>query len=642
MGRTHPVHHLEPLTDKGVALHLSGKGPAVGVCPIWPGERATQCAVLDLDAHKGEVAWPAMVATAKRIMAELAKHGLHAVPFRSRGGGGVHLILLWKAKQDAYSVRTLLRDVLGNLDMTSGTGGVLRNQVEIFPKQDHVPEHGAGSMFILPLAGKSEALDPDTMDTIKAADIKWLGSDAVPAVEKPPRESVPIGDVDLDMLRGALEAIPNADVDELDYEPWRNVVFAIHHATEGSEEGRELAHAFSQKSGKYSAEFLDTRVWPYVRTDRDNAITEQTIYRMAQTYGWQDPGVIEAFDVVEPAPGVGDRFELLPVLDYARSKPRPRWLIDGVLPEAELGVVYGESGSGKTFLAFDIAAAVCQGTDWRNLNVVQKNVAYVCAEGLSGFLQRAEAYAQHHKLRDLKNFFVIKDAPNLLLVDDVKALIGKLTASPVGIGLVIVDTLAQVMPGANENASEDMGKAVYHCKQIHRATGAMVVLVHHSGKDAAKGARGHTSLRAAADMELEVSRRGDQRQARVTKMKDGDDGAVFRFSLSKVSLGYQGNTEITSCIVTHESGPAKPTAGKPQAARLGVIEELILEAVQAREDMAGDAVAVAEVIDAVVPQIPHDGEAKRDPRRHNTMRAITRLQGKKLITVDGGRVRVSG
>ena len=69
---------------------------------------------------------------------------------------------------------------------------------------------------------------------------------------------------------------------------------------------------------------------------------------------------------------------------------------------------------------------------------------------------------------------------------------------------MVVDTLARAMTG-NENAPEDMGSFVAACGRIREACEGHVLVVHHCGKDAAKGARGHSSLRAATDVELEVT-----------------------------------------------------------------------------------------------------------------------------------------
>ena len=67
------------------------------------------------------------------------------------------------------------------------------------------------------------------------------------------------------------------------------------------------------------------------------------------------------------------------------------WIIEGVLPKAALGDLFGSSGSGKTFLALDMVAAISEGTDWRGLDVVRGRVAYICAEGASGFRKRLRA-----------------------------------------------------------------------------------------------------------------------------------------------------------------------------------------------------------------------------------------------------------
>ncbi len=115
------------------------------------------------------------------------------------------------------------------------------------------------------------------------ADI-WKMSKPVPVLQRPVREHVEVDNADLVVIRAALDAIPNAGEHELSYDEWRNAIFALHDATGGSDEGLTLAHEFSAKSSKYDGEFLDTRVWPYVRSERENAITVRTLYHMAAPY----------------------------------------------------------------------------------------------------------------------------------------------------------------------------------------------------------------------------------------------------------------------------------------------------------------------------------------------------------------------
>ena len=297
----------EALTDERLLRHLNG-GPARGVCPIKAGEAVTMLALLDLDSHKGETPWPAMVAEAERISAGLEAVGLRAIPFRSSGGRGIHLFMLWEQPQDAYSVRRLLGDVLASLGLRNGAKGVQAGEVEVFPKQDQVAADGFGNQFILPLAGASVPLEPiigfEAMSREYVTSLDWPMSDPVPVVERPVREALPAASsVELATLRSALAAIPN-DGPGLGYDEWRNVIFAIHCETAGSDEGLALAHEFSARSDKYDAGFLDARVWPYI-TARDGAITGRTVLAMAAEHGWQED-VSGLFDDVRPRAADGE------------------------------------------------------------------------------------------------------------------------------------------------------------------------------------------------------------------------------------------------------------------------------------------------------------------------------------------------
>lgn len=117
--------------------------------------------------------------------------------------------------------------------------------------------------------------------------------------------------------------------------------------------------------------------------------------------------------------------------------------------------------------------------------------------------------------------------------------------------VVFLDTLNRAAPTADENSSRDMGEILEAAKRLQAATGGLVVLVHHTGKDSARGLRGHSSLFAAMDAAVEVSRDGDRREWKVSKSKDGQDGAALPFGLEVLTLGTDehGDT-ITSCVVT--------------------------------------------------------------------------------------------
>lgn len=251
----------------------------------------------------------------------------------------------------------------------------------------------------------------------------------------------------------------------------------------------------------------------------------------------------------------------------------PEWLIEDILPRAEIGAIFGESGAGKSFLAIDIAMAVARGCDWNcHKTPSGGKVVYIAAEGSSGMRSRLKAYLKDRKLdgeEDVEKlpFEVIDAAPNLYDKSETLALTKALKLAG-KIDLIVIDTLAQVMPGANENASEDMSRIIAHCRGIHIATGAMVVLIHHAGKDTTRGLRGWSGLKAALDVSIEVTRQGQRRMVYLDKVKDGEDGLAWNFSLRALSLGVGINgKELFSCVADFDKAKANAAGRHGDAPR---------------------------------------------------------------------------
>lgn len=617
----------EKLDDFKLAEHVAGR-KAYGACPIAPGSSVTRVALLDFDSHKGETPFDEMQRIAGDVAFALEQECYAPILFRSSGGQGIHLYLLWDEPQDAYSVREMLRGVLAELGYSNGTGGVAAKEVEIFPKQDEVPSDGYGSMFILPGAGQSAPIGSFP---------GWLDSADVPVRTKPerPRAVVESSTADIGRLRSALDAIPN-DTDSLDYDEWRNVLFAIHHATQGDDTGLALAHEFSARSPKYDPDFIDNRFWPYAGVTSGEVITERTLFALAARHGWQDPTIADDFDAVEDAPTERKRFEFVQAARFSSGKP-PGWIIKHVLPRAELVVIYGESGAGKSFLALDLMGAIARGADWREHKTTPGLACgYIAAEGAAGFRNRLLAYATHHGvgLADLP-LAVLAAVPNFMEKAHVTDLIEAMHAYG-RIDVLVVDTLAQVTAGANENSGEDMGRVIAHCKALHRATGATVVLVHHSGKDASRGARGWSGIKGALDAELEVTRSENDRAVTVSKMKDGHgEGTTFGFRLLDVPLGMDEEGEVYgSCVVepTVSTAPAARRAG-PKGKNETTVHRVVLDLLD-----AGEPPTVDDVLTEYANRVPHDPQAGRDTRRQVAMRALRALIDKGIFVASGTRV----
>ena len=140
-------------------------------------------------------------------------------------------------------------------------------------------------------------------------------------------------------------------------------------------------------------------------------------------------------------------------------------------------------------------------------------------------------------------FWVIK-APVLLFGKQCDAfplaeMIEHLTQLHGVFNLIVLDTLARVLSGGDENSGPDIASLVANLDAVRSRSNAHVMLVHLSGKDLARRARGHSSLRAAIDTEIVLSCDDDTGviTALLDKQRDGPTGRKFHYSLRTVELG---------------------------------------------------------------------------------------------------------
>ena len=306
----------QPLTDARLRAHVEGK-KSRGLAPITPGESMTSVALLDVDDHDGSLGFDELREYVGQLCDALSARGLVPHPWLSSGGNGTHIYMIWDWPQDAYSVRQTLAEALASCELENGTSGLAQGQVEVFPKQDHVPIDGYGNFFILPLAGESVPLEPllgyEPVSREDVAGYEWTASDPVTVRQRDPVPVSPGDDgVSLTEVASALEWIPN-DGDGLDYDEWRDVIFGVHHVDPGPD-GYELAEAWSARSSKHDPDFLAERVWPYIRGERSNVITGGTVLRKAREHGWTPPDEVVAEDFEFHAPAAANDDPLTPEL----------------------------------------------------------------------------------------------------------------------------------------------------------------------------------------------------------------------------------------------------------------------------------------------------------------------------------------
>lgn len=258
----------------------------------------------------------------------------------------------------------------------------------------------------------------------------------------------------------------------------------------------------------------------------------------------------------------------------------PDELVEGVLTIGDGSILYGDSNCGKTFFVIDLACAIARGVSWMGRRTEQGLVIYLAAESPASVKRRLQAYQKYHNVR-VMNFAIVQSPINLFDSDaDTNALIQLIHLVEKQYGqkavLVIGDTLARLSAGANENAGQDMSLVVRHFDRIRSECSTHFMLIHHSGKNAAAGARGWSGIRAAVDTEVEVTVTATGRCAEITKQRDlGTKGIRIGFRLEIVTLGFtKWKSLTTSCVIMPAEAPHKITSKRTSEVGSDIIEYL--------------------------------------------------------------------
>lgn len=420
----------------------------------------------------------------------------------------------------------------------------------------------------------------------------------------------------------------------MDRAGWLAIGMALHHETRGTDEGLALWDEWSSGAADKYPGPEDMRYrWEGFGRGGQRPTTAHRLVRMANEAGARiDLAALESAGDFQPVAASVDegkpvapkpmRFPVISAEEFM-ARPPMEWIVKGLLPRAEVAMLYGDWGTGKSFIAVDLFAAIDRGVEWFGMKTKKARVMYVVAEGARGFRNRLVAYRTHHGVSP--GFGLIDAAPNLTLKEDALDVARAIVAAG-GADVVVIDTLAQTTAGANENSAEDMGLALTHCKGISRALGgAMVVLVHHTGKDSGKGARGWSGLSGACDSMIEVVRTPTGRMLQVPKEKDGPDSGQWGFDLEVVNIGTDEDGDpITSCVVTRAELPAVQQIGEI-ARRAGPVTKAVIAVMNEMAQAQTTGIELKAVIEAAAALLPAPEDRKRDTRKQRCRRAILEL-----------------
>lgn len=333
-------------------------------------------------------------------------------------------------------------------------------------------------------------------------------------------------------------------------------------------------------SYQQACELMRSEVWDYGCGWREGRLEEKPI-ASAYRYAQNEPGVRVAqaadfppvqatsaeqdFSVDAPVSPTGEMYtqgeqkqrksnQMKSLAQLAADDTKGAgYLIKGLLQKASYAELYGAPGEGKTFGALDMAYHVAAGMPWMGKRTKQGPVLYLAYEGFGGLRNRAKALRQKYGDADVP-LFIVNASFNLREQQGRKELAAILAGMEEKPAFVVIDTLARALMGGDENSAQDIGAFNTAIAALIEHTQACVMILHHSGKDKSKGARGSSALLGALDTEIEM----DAGAITSRKQRDVDLGDAIGFRLVPVMVGVDEDDEPVMSCVLESADPAAP------------------------------------------------------------------------------------
>ena len=262
--------------------------------------------------------------------------------------------------------------------------------------------------------------------------------------------------------------------------------------------------------------------------------------------------------LMPPASSIYDTLRVVSGDSLSSKYNAPDELIQDMIVRKSQSMLFGDSNSGKTFYALSMAHSICEGVPFMGKQVEKGAVIYLATESPSSVISRVQAIKDYHSCK-MANLFIVQVPINFFTSDqhatEVIALVRQIETDTGSKGnLVIGDTLARMTAGANENSGEDMVPILQRLDSVVYEANTAFLTIHHSGKDASRGARGSSTIRAHIDTEIYVVEENLQRTATITKQRElPSKGVEIPFKLDVVEMGISKFGEnVSTCVAVFD------------------------------------------------------------------------------------------
>lgn len=406
---------------------------------------------------------------------------------------------------------------------------------------------------------------------------------------------------------------------------WFAALMAV--ASLQSDEAKEIFRNWSKGSDRYLDDADFDKEYAKWNPDHSNPLGFGSFIKFARAKGYQDPRYIFDGSIfeIDQSESETHNFQLLGREAISKLKPLS-WAVKNIFPAQGVGAFYGPSGSGKTFAVLDMACAIAEGLKWFGYKTKKSPVAYLMLEGAQGLKPRVHAWEKQNNRQLPDGIRFCTDPFDLTNKKHIEEMASQLSQGCV----LIIDTLNQASAGLDENSSKDMGLILANAQALMRKTRGLVILVHHTGKDTAKGLRGHSSLGAAIDASIEVKRSGERRSWTTGKVKDGPDHLehAFKLNVHAVGVDEDGDT-ITSCAIERDTSllfKQKEPSGERQRDTLHALKDKLrasLHQGKASAPSETNCIAMADAIDHIAASVYATIESNK--RRNRAKKSIQDL-----------------
>lgn len=306
-------------------------------------------------------------------------------------------------------------------------------------------------------------------------------------------------------------------------------------------------------------------------------------------------------------------------------------------------MVYGPSNVGKSFFVIDLIYSITTGEEWNGYRVKQGKILYIATEGHSGLGQRLEALKKSRGFPPNypdEQWLVLAEKIDLYASADAQKIIDLLADH--SFDLIVIDTLAMALGSGSENDNTTINAFLRNLSELRGLSDAHMMLIHHTGKDHERGARGHSSLQAAVDTEISLKSDDGLTCVSTTKQRDYQRADKLYFYLESVVLGVDADgDDVNSCVVRYTSKGDRPK--KLSKAKQIVLDDLekALERFGTIHKGNADIPPNTRVVDGftwkdiVLSDTKLSPDAKDDSRRRTFSRIAKELLNEKLICTDG-------